>query len=59
MRQLTRAILFLYNIISFVGNTNNDLHMLLIPTYCRVPCVRNTDNVQTAAAGQTGRTLKP
>ena len=32
---------------------------VLIPTYCRVPRVGNTDNLQTAAAGQTGRTLKP
>ena len=30
----------------------------MIPTYCRVPRVGNTDNTQTAAAGQTGRTPK-
>ena len=28
----------------------------LIPTYCRVPCVGNTDIIQTVAAGQTGQT---
>ena len=31
---------------------------VLIPTYCRVPRVGNTDEIQTAAAGQTGRTPK-
>ena len=31
---------------------------LLIPTYCRVPRVGNTDDRQTAAARQTGRTTK-
>ena len=30
--------------------------VLLIPTYCRVPRVGNTDDIQTAAARQTGRT---
>ena len=31
---------------------------LLIPAYCRVTRVGNTDDIQTEAAGQTGRTPK-
>ena len=31
---------------------------LLISTYCRVTCVGKTDDIQTEAAGQTGRTPK-
>ena len=46
--------------IIFFLKTNFELIMrlLLIPTYFRVTRVGNTDNIQTAAAGQTGRTPK-
>ena len=39
-----------------VGDMQNYFKSLLVPTYCRVPRVGNTDETQTAAAGQTGRT---
>ena len=45
------------NLLTMGGGVKRIL-FLLIPTYFRVPRVGNTDEIQTAAAGQTGRTPK-
>ena len=42
----------------WIKQCRRSLQGMLIPMYCRVPHVGNTDNIQTAAAGQTGRTPK-
>ena len=54
------AVNFLYDlkIFKYIEFLFEREFMLLIPTYCRVPRVGNTDEIQTAAAGQTGQTPK-
>ena len=60
------GILFIFNFITSFSNFGENgfssaaavCKGVLIPTYRRVPRVGNTDDTQTAAAGQTGRTPK-